>query len=109
MALTQTAGVSPTLDGTEQNLFSSQTTLKHYAMWAFLHTLGAGDTVIIRVYANDPQSSTERLYDEATYSGTQSSPAVYIPYIQTNSFRVTVERTAGTVSTINFARIESDG
>lgn len=105
MPLIQDNGVV-TLDGTEQNLFSSQTDLLHYAVWVFTNLLAAGDTIVLRVFVNDPQGSAERKYDEITVSGAQDSPAIFFPFVPTDSYRVTVERTSGTVASINWAKEE---
>lgn len=104
MALTQTPG-SLTVDGTEKNLFASQVTLQHYACWIFLHNMGATDVLTIRIYVNDEQSTdTERLYIEDTYSGTQDVPSIFLPFVPTDSYRVTAQRDAGSFTTLTWAR-----
>ena len=106
MPLTQTPGIV-TLDGTEQNLFASQTTLQHYATWVFTNLMAAGDTIVLRVFVKDEQGAVERKYDEITVTGAQDPPAIFFPFVPTDSYRVTVERTAGTVASINWAREET--
>lgn len=91
MVVSQTAG-NVTFSGTETNLFTSQTTLQHYATWVFLNSMGASDRVTLRVYIKDQQGATERLYFKATYQGVQGEPSVFIPYVPTNSYRVTIQR-----------------
>lgn len=105
MVVSQTAG-NVTFSGTETNLFTSQTTLQHYATWVFLNSMGASDRVTLRVYIKDQQGATERLYFKATYQGVQGEPSVFIPYVPTNSYRVTIQRNAGTITSANWARLD---
>ena len=106
MPLTEDHGNLVT-DGTEQNLFSSQTTLAHYATWVFTQAMVAADVIVITIYVNDEEGSAERIYDTVTISGVQTKPAVFIPFVPTNSYRVTVERTSVAALTINWTRNES--
>ena len=106
MALSQTSG-NLTVTTSELNLFASQTTLQHYACWIFLNSMGASDVVEIKVYINDPQGTpAERLYFTAQYSGVQDDPAIFVPYVPTNSFRVTLKRIAGTITSADWARLD---
>ena len=95
------------MDGTEQNLFASQTTLQHYATWIFFHNLLGGDKIEIRVYVNDEQSVVERIYDKVTIPGPVTDPAVFFPFVPTNSYRVTAKQVAGTNRTITWQRLET--
>lgn len=95
------------MDGTEQNLFASQTTLQHYATWIFFHNLLANDSIEIRVYVNDQQSALERVYDFLEIPGPVDDPAVFFPFVPTNSYRVTAKQIAGTNRTITWQRLET--
>lgn len=106
MALTSTPGQT-VMDGTEQNLFASQTTLQHYATWIFFDALLAGDIIRVKVYVNDEQDSVERVYDKYDVPGPVDDPAVFNPFVPTDSYRVTCEQIAGTNRTISWQRLET--
>lgn len=98
------------MDGTVQNIIPSATGLKYFSAWLFIHNLVSGDNIIFKIYVNDPQSSTERVWDEFTVNGAQTKPAVFIPNVPTDSFRVTAEQTAtgaGGYKTVNYVRYDS--
>lgn len=106
MALTETHG-NLTIDGTEKNLFASQTSLKNYATTVFLNSMADGDVIIIRVYVNDAQGTpAERLWLSATYVGAQSDPSIFIPFLPTDSYRVTIQRSAGSITSADWMRLE---
>jgi len=107
MALTEGFKQALLMDGSVQNLIASTIGLNYYSAWIFFHALLAGDSIQITVYVNDPQSSTERIYDQFTVSGLQAKPAVFIPNLPTDSFRVTAQQTAGTNRTINVVRYDN--
>lgn len=105
MALTESSG-NVTMNGTEQNMFASQTTLKYYSTYVFLHNMASGDTITIKVYVQDKDATTERVYESRTVSDAQTKPAVFVPFLPTSSYRVTCQQTAGTNRVINWARYE---
>ena len=98
---------SKTMTGAEDNLFVSQTTLKHYATHVFLHNMTSTDTIIIRVYVKDVDTGVEKLFITATATGVQSDPDVFVPFLPTSSYRVTCEQTAGTNRAIPWTRNEA--
>ena len=106
MALTRTNGQT-VMDGTEQNLFGSQTILQHYATWIFFDALLAGDKIVVRVYVNDGQDVVERVYDKYTVPGPVDDPAIFNVFVPTDSYRVTCEQTDGTNRTISWQRLET--
>ena len=66
--------------------------------------MASGDTVIIRTYKWEPNTSAYSLYEEKTvkYSdlkGNESTdmPAVFLPFIPAERYKVTIEQTAGTL------------
>jgi len=107
MALTEGANGSQLMTGTAANLFVSQTTLQHYATWIFTNALLAGDVLHIVIFVNDVNGAAERIYDEFDVSGVQAKPGVFIPFVPTNSYRITAHQTAGTNRTITWVRYES--
>ena len=106
MALTEFNG-SKTMTGAEDDLFASQTTLKHYATHIFLHNMTSTDVIIIRVYIKDVDTGVEKLYISPTTSGVQGDADVYVPFMPTSSYRVTCEQTAGTFRAIPWTRAEA--
>lgn len=107
MVLTEGATGALAVTGSVANLFSSQTTLQHYATWIFFFNLTAGDSIEITIYVEDAQASTERIYDQFIVSGVQDKPSVFIPFVPTESYRVEAETISGTNRTINWVRYES--
>ena len=103
MVLVLDSSGSLLMDGTEQNLFSSQTILAHYSTKIFFHNLVANDKITVKVYDNDEDSSTERLYRTIYVVGVQDDPVMIINWIPSNSYRVTCEQTDGTNKTITWS------
>lgn len=103
MALTVEAFGQLVLDGTEQNLFPSETTLKHYSTKIFFNTLVANDKVIVRVFDFDEQNSVERLYRTTAVVGVRITPELLINWIPSSSYRVTVQQTNTAFKTISWA------
>ena len=102
MALTEAAKGTPTV-GALADLVPTQTVLQHYATWIFFQNLTITEEYEIVVYVNDPNPTTaERIYDTFTVSGAQSDPAVFIPFIPTDSYRVTAEKISGTDRVIDW-------
>lgn len=93
-------------DGTEQNLFISQLGLKHFSTWLFTHNMLSGDVLVVREYTNDKNSGVERSYNEITITDSQISPGIFFPFVPTDSYRVTIQQTAGTFRTYTWSRQE---
>lgn len=86
------------LDSLEIELFPQETFLTHYSTEVFLVLLD-DDSVTLRVFDVDTQdSSTEKLYDIQTFTGTQEDPDIHIPYLPSTGYRVTLQQN-GTVET----------
>ncbi len=110
MVLTEGLKGSLLMDGTVQNIIPTVTGLKYYSGYIFTHNLVTGDSITFTIYVNDPQSSTERIYDQFTVSGAQTKPATFLVNVPTDSYRVTAEQTtsgAGGFKTLTFVRYDS--
>lgn len=94
-----------TTSGTEQNLFDI-TADKHYATWIFAHNMAAADTVEIKVYVKDQQTTTMRVYTTQSIGGVQTDPAYFVPFVPTKQYKVTIKRTSGTDKAFSWQRIE---
>ncbi len=107
MALTHFDG-TVTSDGTEQNLFDISTGgPKHFATWIFTHNMLSTHTITVRVYVEDENATTERKYIDTEISGAQTSPAFFVPFIPSDQYRVSIQRTAGTNIAITWVRAEA--
>jgi len=95
-----------TTDGTEQDLFDI-TSDQHFATWLFTHNMQSGDTITIKVYVLDENAAVMRLYETQTVTGAQTDPAIFIPFIPTKQYKVSIQRTAGTDRSFNWMRIQS--
>lgn len=96
------------LDGTEQDVFGSVATpavppgiTGVVRLYPDLVNMGAADTVEIKVYRRN-DGATLRLVDTVTYTGAQANdaPMLEVRFTRTRGLRVTVERTAGTVTVL---------
>lgn len=95
-----------TSSASEQNLFDV-TADAHFATYVFRHNMQAGDTVTIKVYVLDENTATMRLYQTESYSEVQADPALFIPFMPTKQYRVSIQRTAGTDRAYTWQRIQS--
>lgn len=95
------------MDGSIQNIIPTIAVLAYYSAYLFVQNMLSGDTIEFTIFVNDPQSSSERIYDQFTVSGAQTKVAIFIPNVPTDSFRVTAEQTSGTNRTINVVRYDS--
>ena len=107
MVLTEGANGSIVADGTEQNLFASQTVLKHYVTWLFVNNMVDGDELTVRTFVNDVNASLEKIYEEQIIFDSQSEVAVFLPFVPTDSYRVTIQQGVGPFKTFTWVRYES--
>lgn len=98
--------LAPTLVAlnTETKLIEKTDGPYHYSAWVHLNNMASGDTVIIRTYKWNITDSQYDLYEEKTVrytdlnaNETNNMPAVFLPFIPANRYKVTIEQTAGTV------------
>lgn len=89
-------------NGSEQQLFSI-TSLNHFACYIFAEAMQSGDELTIRVQVLDDDGATLRKYLDVTLVGLQASPAVFIPFLPTNQYRVTIQRVAGADRSYSFS------
>ena len=109
MALSETAKGTPTITSGLVDLFISQTTQQHYSTWVFFHNLTSGDSFEITVFVNDPNPTTaERVYFQVIVNGTQTAPATFIPFVPTNSYRITAQKLTGTDRIIDWVLYTSN-
>jgi len=88
-------------NGSEQQIIS-QSSVNHYGTYIFTNEMVGGDQLTIRVYVLDNQGITLRKYLDIALNGIQLSPAVFIPFIPTGQYRVTIQRTGGVDRTYNW-------
>lgn len=98
-------------DGTITTNASEQTIVdltanEHFAMLLFLHNMQSGDTFVVKVYVKDQNAGTLRQYDSQTFTNAQTSPAVFIPFLTTKEYKVTIQRTAGSDRAVTWQSIE---
>lgn len=105
MVLTFSNGTITTT-ASEQNLFDV-TGDKYYATHIFLHNMTGTETFVIKVYVYDTNGTTYRLYQTETLTGSQSDPCVFIPFLPTPQYKVSIQRTAGTDRAVTWLRAEA--
>lgn len=92
-------------NNTEQDLFNITTGPRHFAATVYLHNLVAGNIATIRVYIYDSNAGQSRKYDEFSYVGVQVQPAIFVPFLPTTQYRVTIQL-SGTTKNITWTRHE---
>ncbi len=97
---------STAISTSEVNLFD-ETTLQHYATWIDCSIMGASDVYVIRLRVQDKLSAgTEREFLEETLTGVQDPPMFFIPYLPTDKYEVSMQKTSGTDRTFLWRRVE---
>lgn len=95
------------MNGSEQPLFPSQAVgLLHYSTKIFFDEMEEGDEITIRVFDEDVDASTEKIYRTERVQGPQKSNRL-VNWIPSSSYRVTCEQTSGSFKTITFALYSS--
>jgi hypothetical protein len=95
-----------TLDGTEQNVVLDEVSgnpSRFLEGHLDLNAMASGDTVVVRQYISLVTPVAYRKYAEETYTGAQSLPLLHITSKSGRyGIKVTVQRTAGTVTSIPY-------
>jgi len=107
MTLTEGDKGSELVTSSVVNLFVSQIGLKYYATYVYFQNIAASDSFKIIIFVNDPESATERIYDQFTISDDISADAVFIPFLPTDSYRVTAQKITGTDRSLTWVRYEN--
>jgi len=94
MVLGLAASGNLTTDGSEQTIFT-QSSVNHYAIYIYTNNMQTGDELTIRVEVLDDDGVALRKYLDVALSGVQLSPAVFIPFVPTGQYKVTIQRTGG--------------
>lgn len=102
MVLTPLDNDSIVMDGNEQNLFSSQSTLRFYEADVFFNAMTFGDEIVVRVYEEDVNPSTEKSYLTIPLRGVQDDPTFLVNFIPAQSYRVTCQQTNTSYKTITW-------
>ena len=106
MVLSFTNG-NVTTDGTEQSLWNI-TADKHFAGWIFLNNMGVNEVISVRIYVQDENDSASlKKYIDTSISGSQGTPAFFIPYVPSKQHKVTVQLTAGSNVVLYWQRAEA--
>jgi|TARA_B110000438_G_scaffold244984_1_gene245711 hypothetical protein len=106
MVLSFTNG-NVTTNGTEQTVWNI-TADKHFAGWLFLNNMGANEVISVRIYVQDTDNSGAlKKYIDTSISGSQGTPAFFIPYVPTKQHKVTVQLTAGSNVAVYWQRAEA--
>jgi hypothetical protein len=94
-----------TTTASEANLFDI-TGDNHFATWLFLNAMTSTETFVIKVYVKDQNGATMRLAENETLTGAQDPPSLFIPFLPTKQYKVSIQRTAGTDRAIAWQRVE---
>jgi len=102
MALTLAQQGSQLTNGTEQEIVNL-TSLNHFAAYIFTDPMVSGDRLTIRVYVLDDEGAVTKKYLDVELVDAQATPAVFIPFVPANQYRITIQRTGGVDRTYNFS------
>jgi len=102
MALTLAQQGSQLTNGTEQEIVNI-TSLNHFAAYIFTDAMQSGDRLTVRVFILDDQGATTKKYLDVELLDVQVTPAVFIPFVPANQYRITIQRTGGSDRTYNFS------
>lgn len=95
-----------TMDGTEQTLFIDEISgnpTRYLEGYVDFSSMGADDTIILRIYVKISLNGTYKMYANMTYSGVQDLPLAYIATKPTKyGLKITAEQTAGTYRTLTY-------
>lgn len=89
----------------EADIFT-RTGSAHYATYLFTHNMASGDTMVIKIYITDVNAVVERLYQTITLTDAQADPSGFISFLPATTYRVTIQKTAGTNRAITWLRSE---
>jgi len=79
------------------------TSLNHFAAYIFTDPMQSGDRLTVRVFVLDDQGATTKKYLDVELIDVQATPAVFIPFVPANQYRITIQRTGGVDRTYNFS------
>jgi len=103
MALIETDGSLVGLASiSETFLFAAQTLLRYYATKIDLTNMISTSVITIRIYDNI--NATERIYDTQVFQGVQDIPEVFIPFLPSSNYRVSVQSVNTNSITIPWSR-----
>jgi hypothetical protein len=94
-----------TTSASEQNLFDI-TADAHHATWLFLNAMTGTETFVIKVYVQDQNGAAYRIAEQETLTGAQDPPSIYIPFLPSKKYKVSIQRTAGTDRAVTWQRVE---
>ncbi len=106
MVLSFDADGSQAVTSSETFLFAAITTTSAFFCYVHCHNMAAGDEYIIRTYVKDENAATTRILYEDTvrFIDIEDEPTYYIPPVPTESFRVSIQKVAGTDRTFTWQR-----
>ena len=98
MALIEVNGSITSVLSTEQDLFATQTPLRYYATKVDLTNMISTSVITIRIY--DFVNGVEKIYDTQIFTGVQDIPEVFIPFLPSLNYRVSVQSIDADVTSI---------
>jgi len=109
MALLRAFGTTVLSTTNDFDLFTSQTGLKHYSTFIFLHNLVVDSIVSITVQVFDPNPTAElRNYDFQEFRGVQGVPALYSPFVPSEGgYNIIAKRSSSSPITLTWSRFEA--
>jgi len=79
---------------------------QQFATWIFTNNLQSGDSVRVKVYIKDDNTTTLRLYGEQDIEGAQTKTAFLIPITSAKQYKVTIQKIAGIDRSFSWLRAE---
>ena len=89
MALLEAIGSETLTTTSAVSLFSTQTLLRYYATKIDLTNMISTSIITIRIF--DSVNAIEKIYDTQIFTGVQDIPEVFIPFLPSSNYRVSVQ------------------
>jgi len=91
----------------ESSIFGgAQSNSRHWATWIDLTLMQADDEIKIIIYVQDVVAGTMKKYKTASYKNAQTDVMIFLPFVPTDKYDVTLQRIAGTDRDYKWRRVE---
>ena len=108
MILKRHANGTVVADGSEQDV-TEIGSLAKFSGYIDLSAMEAGDEVVTRQYMRIRSGGSYKKYGEATYSGVQDPPLLYMTVkVLSDGAKITVQQTAGTCKSFPFCFVREE-
>ena len=98
-----------TSSASEQTIFNISAD-EHFASWIFCHNMTGADVITIKVYVRDnntgPTDMKVYISKSVAAADVSAAPSIFIPFVSTKQYKVTIQRTGGSDRNYTWSRVE---